>query len=860
MDILPIDIELVNEGQLDENELSGFVETEPMQLGDEQLVVGTRIVEKKNDAELITQFLDGKLTFSEYKCQALDDDDQGSDADDEKEYIMDDEDEEKSDGGSPSMSATDRFESELVSQRKNQLRGQLSKLATGKAGRKKKSVLPPALQGLMGEANLRYARGETELAEKVCMEIIRQSPTAVEPFHTLAQIYEGRDHEKYMQFMLIAGLLNPSDTDHWIHLAELSEEAGNLKQAATCYFKATISAPYEIDLRLKRIDLVRRMGDEKHVLKLQLIMIPYIRDPVYQLQLTKEVAQKYHEMGVPERALIAFQKAHSTNGHTFSVGDVNQFLELLVDARLYEDAINVLCQHTKIELEMTPKTRTTPHSIDSVLLPQDLVPDFRTKASVCLIHLKCPALHEYIVNEALKALDAEELGDCLLDIAEALMAAEDYENAYPLLEPLVESQRFSLAAVWLRFADCLRFLGDTERAIESYRRVIQMAPQHLDARLTLSTLLKQVNKHTEALKALEQDLESDVLDPTLLYEHCYMLKETGNIEQYIDLSGVLFARHCIRFRNREEAELAIRNRRFLEAGKQIREYREFRLEDAEDTEGPEFTTTNDELDKEKEFELLVDVVKQCYDTKRFATMQNYTLLALTSRRFGSYRSTISFMAMVASFASKDYSFSGFFAKDVLLKNPSSSYAWNLYIANQQVVIGLVKYHRFLQRWLQKDVGFDAEVALWKPSYCLAAGTFSTAVRESSENFRRTKAPFSALLTAISLAHLAVQRFSTHKAEFINQAILYMNEYAKVREPEAQQEIYYNSGRLFQQLGVMASAVDFYRKVLACQTDPDPEVAELIDLKKEAAFNLHLIFKESGNLALAKKYLFDFVVI
>lgn len=36
------------------------------------------------------------------------------------------------------------------------------------------SKLPRALRGLMGEANIRYARGEKEDAILMCMEIIRQ--------------------------------------------------------------------------------------------------------------------------------------------------------------------------------------------------------------------------------------------------------------------------------------------------------------------------------------------------------------------------------------------------------------------------------------------------------------------------------------------------------------------------------------------------------------------------------------------------------------------------------------------------------------------------------------------------------------
>jgi len=40
--------------------------------------------------------------------------------------------------------------------------------------KKKRRILPPVLQGLMGEANLRFAKGEINLAAQICMEIIRQ--------------------------------------------------------------------------------------------------------------------------------------------------------------------------------------------------------------------------------------------------------------------------------------------------------------------------------------------------------------------------------------------------------------------------------------------------------------------------------------------------------------------------------------------------------------------------------------------------------------------------------------------------------------------------------------------------------------
>ena len=46
-------------------------------------------------------------------------------------------------------------------------------------------------QGLMGEANLRFVRGETDTAIRMCMEVIRQDPAVAEPFQTLATLYDG---------------------------------------------------------------------------------------------------------------------------------------------------------------------------------------------------------------------------------------------------------------------------------------------------------------------------------------------------------------------------------------------------------------------------------------------------------------------------------------------------------------------------------------------------------------------------------------------------------------------------------------------------------------------------------------------
>lgn len=50
-----------------------------------------------------------------------------------------------------------------------------------------------------------------------------------------------------------------------------------------------------------------------------------------------------------------------------------------------------------------------------------------------------------------------------------------------------------------------------EAAADSYSRVVVKAPQHLEARLSLATLLQQLGRPKEALKALESMYDSETL-------------------------------------------------------------------------------------------------------------------------------------------------------------------------------------------------------------------------------------------------------------------------------------------------------------------------------------------------------------
>lgn len=129
-----------------------------------------------------------------------------------------------------------------------------------KKQRIQRSKIPTYLRGLMGEANLRFARGDCETAEKMCFEVIRQFPDAYEPYLTLAQLYENDYPAKSFQYYCLAAHMKPNDFDLWERIAEANMAMGNPKEALRCYTNATNANPKNIKIQKKRIELLESLS------------------------------------------------------------------------------------------------------------------------------------------------------------------------------------------------------------------------------------------------------------------------------------------------------------------------------------------------------------------------------------------------------------------------------------------------------------------------------------------------------------------------------------------------------------------------------------------------------------------------
>lgn len=86
------------------------------------------------------------------------------------------------------------------------------------------------------------------------------------------------------------------------------------------------------------------------------------------------------------------------------------------------------------------------------------------------------------------------------------------------------------------------------------------------------------------------------------------------------------------------------------------------------------------------------------------------------------------------------------------------------------------------------------------------------------------------------------------------------QYANRRGMEALHEVKYNLGRMYHAFGMVHIAEIYYMEVLNYNSALIEQYPDILDLKLEAAYNLHLIYKDSGNLEAARQVLLNHLVI
>ncbi|XP_066942698.1 general transcription factor 3C polypeptide 3 isoform X2 [Macrobrachium rosenbergii] len=748
----------------------------------------TEPVNRKEQDELISRLMTDGMSFTEVAALLGEDADVDSDVEDPLSVTQEPE--------CPGEDHAAEFEKELNEQQRYQLKRK------GGGEKRRRRRLPAALQGLMGEANLRYARCDYDEAIKMCMEVIRQFSHSPEPYQTLGMIFEEKKMiNKSLQFLLIAAFLSPN-AEEWEKLADLSLHQGDIEQAVFCWGRAIKANPQNLDYHWARCNLLEQLGEKLKALKGYTYMLKYLRTDQGKdgLKLAKEIAKIHYENKDVHLARDAMETAFKKYPSYVTPEDVNLMLEVLMHQQEYLRCVEILTLHGGVRLlhKEIPEEQFSQYTLEEQLgmatecyFPLDLLIDLRTKLTVALIHLKAfeiaAPLVELLMNES-----EEEFGDLYLDTAEAYMSADYHEAALPLLRPLITSKQYNVAAVWLQYGECLAALDQMEEAAQAYGQVVKLAPQHAEARLTLSSIQQSLGKLDEALLILNQESDKEPLDSQLLYQRCKILLDQDLIDDFINAAKLLFRRHFIHI--------------------------------------------------------------------RFEELERMTFSALGSKEFMKEKERareIEFMCLLACVYNDSSYFAYNIMRELVIKNPESERCWNLL----NLIISKAddfRHNRFLLRLTHKHPDLVALDVL-NGHNCLVAGTYKYSLAQYIQAFKQDPSnPLIPLMLGLTFTHMACQKFSGKKHSLVVQACAFLNTYVEMRG-ECQESMY-NMGRAFHQLNLLPQAVHYYKRALEFPAVESPPDGPMLDLSREIAFNLALIYQSSGSPNLARMYLFRYIQI
>ncbi|XP_078536552.1 general transcription factor 3C polypeptide 3 [Lissotriton helveticus] len=739
-----------------------------------------------------------------------------------------------------------------------------------------RSKLPRALRGLMGEANIKFARGEREEAILMCMEIVRQAPLAHEPFSTLAMIYEDQgDMEKSLQFELIAAHLNPSDTEQWVRLAEMSLEQDNIKQSIFCYSKALKYNPTNVRYLWERSSLYEQLGEHKMAMdgyRRILNLLPP-SDGERFMQLARDMAKSYYEASDVSSAIGVIEEAIAKHQSLVAVEDVNIAAELFIANKQYDKAVEVITQYSGILLEKRIEIRTSGDTkaveVVHCFVPEGVPIDITVKLMVCLIHLNILEPLNPLLTTLMEQ-NPEEVGDLYLDVAEAFLDVGEYNSALPLLSALVCSERYNLAVVWLRHADCLKALGHMEQAADSYGKVVEMAPLHLDARISLSTLQQQLNRPEKALEALEPMYDPDTLaqdanaaqqELKLLLHRSTLLFSQGRQYDYVDTLFTMLAMLLKVAMNRAQVCLISSSKsgeRHLHLLKVSRD----KISDSDDQESANcdakaiFAVLTSVLSKDDWWGLLLKAVYALCDLSRYNEAE---LLVDSSLEYYSFyddrqkRKELEYFGLSAAILDKNFRKAYTYIRIMIMDNVNNSQLWNIFT---QVTMHSqdVRHHRFCLRLMLKHPENHA-LCLLNGHNAFVSGSFKHALGQYVQAFRaKQNETLTNLCIGLTFIHMASQKYALKRHALVVQGFSFLTRYLDLRGPC--QESYYNLGRGLHQLGLVHFAIHFYQKALEVPPLKLEGIDEdQVDLRREIAYNLALIYQTSGNTTMARRMLY-----
>lgn len=788
-----------------------------------------------------------------------------------------------------------------------------------KKGRKKgsKNKINPEVTRKLGDATLRYAQGHFEEAVRVLYEVIRLSPNLPDPYHRLGLIYkEMGDRQRALNFYTIAAHLTPKDASLWKLLVTWSKELDDQGQARYFLRKAITADPEDVNIRFHYASIYVESGD---YLKAAEAFEQISRLSPENAEVLLMATRLYIECGQRERAVSILEYHMKNNSGKANLRVIKSLASLYMEENAFVKAQELLQQAQQI------------YSSD-----KEALPDLIVEAGICHVHLgdleKAEALFSSFCMQ-----NAHENSHLIFDIGDSLISCGYYDTAlkyYMILEDYGDKYD---GRSHLKIAECYRLLGNLLKSIEHFYAALDKRGNDVDARLSLASVLLEVNRDDEAISVLSPpeevscslDLKAEGakqwwLNGRVKLKLSQIYKAKGMLQPFVDAifpavrETLLFETVQQKFKVRKRLSRRVLSERIKVLGEDrsdslfqgfrpvasasdlSRASRAKKLLKKKETKkaaalaaGAEWLSDDDSEDESHQLVLqeppLSNLVK---DDERHGLILDLCKGLLSLQRYWEALELINLSLKIGSnglsvdkkeelrslgaqiaYNISDPAHAWEYARYVVNQHPYSFAAWNCYY---KVISKRDNLHSRNNKFLHNIRARHKDAV---PPILISGHQFTmisqhqAAAREYLEAYKlMPESPLINLCVGTALINLALGFRLQNKHQCVVQGLAFFLN--NLRLCNNNQEAVYNIARAYHHVGLVSLAALSYEKVLEMhQKDyPIPKLPNensdpaysikpgYCDLRREAAYNLHLIYKKSGAFDLARQVLKDYCSI
>ncbi|KAG2398024.1 uncharacterized protein HKW66_Vig0137400 [Vigna angularis] len=785
-----------------------------------------------------------------------------------------------------------------------------------KRGRRKgsKNKMDPKLERMLGDANLHYSRKHYDEAKDVLLEVIKLAPNVADSYHTLGLVCNSlQDDKGAMTFYLIAALLNPTKySSLWEMIFSWSIKQGHKDQARYCLLKAITADPKNITLRRDLVGLYVELGDY------QKAAVTY--EQVHQLcyenvEPLKEAAKLYKKCGQVEHAVCILEDYLKSQLDGANASVVDLLCTILMETKAHDRALQYI-KHAQaanaweeLPLNLKIKAGICHAHLGKMDMAQVRLIDILSKLNFMHVDLVIevadslmglehynPALNYYLM---LEGNIGNENGPLYLKLAKCYRSLKEifslifyFVSALEILQDDVDA-RITLASLLLEEGkedEAISLLSPPNDSDSGDANPEKSNRWWVNGRIKLKlcniyrnrgtlgdfvdTIFPLVRESLDVSTLRQKGKSKRRLTKRDLVERVRMVDGPENDNVFRGFRPVaapsdrLKASRAKKLLQKMAIEKEKRKAEALASGIDW-------LSDDSDDE-PQIENREPPLcilrKYEEHHQLIIDLCKALASLQRY--WEALEIINLSLRLAGTSLSTDKKEELRSLGAQMAYSTTdpkhGFdCVKYIVQQHPHSVAAWNCYY---KVISRLenrdTRHYKFVRVIQGKFVDCVPPILISGHQFTIfshhqdAARKYLEAYKLLPEN------PLVNLCVGTALINLALGFRLQNKHQCLVQGLAFL--YNNLRICENSQESLYNIARAYHHVGLVTLAAVYYEKVIGIREkdcpipklpNENPDVIEnhkpgYCDLRREAAYNLHLIYKKSGALDLARQVLKD----